>query len=336
MRAESITLRQAAPVTRPPRTKVAFLYSSQGAGRPGFGRRLMGTDPAFAAALERADRVIRERLGWSLVDALRPDGDLEALAGHPAAVQPLHTAMQIALTAAVRARGVEADAVAGLCYGELAAAEAAGALSVEQAMRLACAQARTTLRPLPPGALAVVALARDQLGELLAPGGSLHVAVELSAGQTVVAGPASEVASLLEHAERTAVAAVPTPLGRAYHSPEVAPLAPGFLADVGPIRPASARLPFYSSTAAAPLDGSELGLGYWWRHFVRTSRFAPTVARMLADGYESFLEIGPGPMLSDPVESVAAGARRTVSVSVVSADAGDEIAALTAAISGLR
>ena len=315
---------------------VAFLYTSQGAGRPGFGRQLLAADPAFAAALERADRVIREQLGWSLVEALRPGGDLEALAGHPAAVQPLHTAMQIALTAAVRARGVEADAVIGLCYGELAAAEAAGALTEEQAMRLACAQGRSTQRPLPPGALALVALSRDELGELLAPGASLHVAVELSAAHTVVAGPASEVITLLERAERAAVAAVPTPLGRAYHSPEVAPLAPGFVADAGSIRPAPARLPFYSSTAAARLEGSELGLGYWWRHFVTTSRFAPTVARMLADGYDSFLEIGPGPMLSAPVESVASAAGRPAGVAEVSADAGDEIAALTAAISDLR
>jgi acyl transferase domain-containing protein len=314
---------------------IAFLYSSQGAGRPSFGRRLLAVDPVFGAALERTDRVVRARLGWSLVDALRPGGDLEVLAGDPAAVQPLHTAMQIALTASVRARGVEPDAVAGLCYGELAAAEAVGALTIDQAMRLACAQARTTERPLRPGALALVALARDQLDELLAPGASLHVAVELSAAQTVVAGPPEEVTGLVERAERAAVAAVPMPLGRAYHSPAVAPLAPGFLADAGPIHPSAARLPFYSSVAGTQLEGSELGLGYWWRHFVTTSRFAPTVARMLADGYDSFLEIGPGPMLSASVESVGVATGREVGVKVVSADAGDEIVALTAAISGV-
>ncbi len=314
---------------------VAFLYSSQGAGRPDFGRRLLAADPVFAATLERADHVIRARLGWSLVAALRPDGRLESLASDPAAVQPLHTAMQIALTAAVRAHGIEPDAVAGLCYGELAAAEAAGALSVEQAMQVACAQARTTRRPLPPGALAMVALAPDQLGELLAPSRSLHLAVELSPGHTVVAGPADEVASLLRRTERAAIISAPTTLGRAYHSPLVAPLAPGFAADAGPIRPAPARLPFYSSAAAGRLAGDELDLGYWWRHFVRTSRFAPTVARMLADGYDSFLEIGPGPMLAGPVEAVAAAAGRRADLAVVAAEAGDELAALTAALGSL-
>jgi acyl transferase domain-containing protein len=189
---------------------------------------------------------------------------------------------------------------------------------------------------LPAGALAADALGRDRLDELLAPGRSLHVAVELAPAHTIVAGPAREVAGLLHRTERASVAAVPARLGRAYHSPHVAPLASGFLADAGTIRPAPARVPFYSSAAAAPLAGDELGLGYWWRHFVRTSRFGPAVARMLADGYDSFLELGPGPMLAPAVGAVAAAEGRSVSVAVASADVGDEVAALTGALASVE
>jgi acyl transferase domain-containing protein len=99
----------------PPSVSPAFLYGSQGAvAGADFGRRLLDADPVFAATFDRADHVIRARLGWSLVAAPRSDGPLESLASDPAAVQPLQTAMRIAITAAVRARHIEPDADARL------------------------------------------------------------------------------------------------------------------------------------------------------------------------------------------------------------------------------
>ena len=57
---------------------------------------------------------------------------------------------------------------------------------------------------------------------------------------------------------------------------------------------------------------------------------------MLADGHDSFLELGPGPMLSAAVESVAAAEGRSVSVAVASTDLGDEVAALNWSLAALH
>ncbi|MDT8345878.1 MAG: beta-ketoacyl synthase N-terminal-like domain-containing protein, partial [Thermohalobaculum sp.] len=131
--------------------RTAFLFSGNGAQWPGMGCDLFAADPAFRAAFEAVAAEVAAQAGDD-----EPAADLVALLHDPALdrrieaseiAQPLIFAVQVALVEALGARGLRPDAVAGHSVGEVAAAWAAGALSLGDAVRLIRMRARA-VRPL--------------------------------------------------------------------------------------------------------------------------------------------------------------------------------------------
>ena len=130
---------------------VAFIYSGNGSQWLGMGQRLMAESPRFVELMTAMDQEIRAVAGFSIIEELQADTTTSRL-NETIIAQPLLFAMQVALTTLLRERGVEAQAVAGHSVGEVTAAWAAGALSLEQAIEVICA---AVLPKSPPGAPAV-------------------------------------------------------------------------------------------------------------------------------------------------------------------------------------
>jgi acyl transferase domain-containing protein len=115
--------------------KVAFVFSGEGLQYAGMGRELYRTQPLFRDILDRCDRGVRERCGWSLLDTLyAPDraDDLHRTT-HAA---PIVVALEYALAAVWRSWGIEPALLIGDGIGECAAAAVAGLLPIEDALQL--------------------------------------------------------------------------------------------------------------------------------------------------------------------------------------------------------
>ena len=119
--------------------RTAFVYSGQGGEWTGMGEALYRTEPVLRAVLDRCDRLMSEERGASLLDVMfgRPGaaGDLR----DPVWAYPANYALQVALTALWESIGIRPTRVLGQGVGEIAAAQAAGALSLEDGLRLAAA-----------------------------------------------------------------------------------------------------------------------------------------------------------------------------------------------------
>ena len=139
-------------------TRVAFVYAGHGNEWEGMGEALYEAEPAARAVLDRCDRLVREERGASLLDVMfgRPGaaGDL----GDPAWALPAVYALDAALTALWASVGVKPGRVLGDGVGEIAAALAAGVLTLEDGLRLAMALSSPE-EPLPRIALGDPALA---------------------------------------------------------------------------------------------------------------------------------------------------------------------------------
>ena len=122
------------PETAP---KVAFAYAGRTGRWAGMGEALYESEPAVRAVLDRCEEVLREARGASLLDVMfgrsGSAGDLD----DPQWEQPASYALQCALTALWSSVGVRPGLVLGHGLGELAAAQAAGVLGLEDGMRLA-------------------------------------------------------------------------------------------------------------------------------------------------------------------------------------------------------
>ena len=119
-----------------PATRVAFAFSAHGSQWAGMGESLYRSEPVARAVLDRCDELMREERGASLLDILfGAEQDLD----DPAWAQPAVYAIECALAAQWASVGIRPNAVVGSRPGGLAAAQAAGAISLEEGLRLSAA-----------------------------------------------------------------------------------------------------------------------------------------------------------------------------------------------------
>ena len=115
----------------------AFVYAGGEEPWAGMGEALYSSEPAARAVLERCDRLVREGRGASLLDVMFGRAGAAGVLDDPAWARPAVYALQAALTALWESVGIRPGRVLGLGPGEIAAARAAGLLSLEDGLRLA-------------------------------------------------------------------------------------------------------------------------------------------------------------------------------------------------------
>src|SRR5262245_30137495 len=116
---------------------LAFVFSARGSEWPGMGNLFPAAGPDVRQAIDRCDAFVRDRLRWSITDELDRSRDSGRMADE--SLVPTLAAIQIALCDGWHARGVVPSAVLGISGGEFAAAYAAGALTLDDTMAIACA-----------------------------------------------------------------------------------------------------------------------------------------------------------------------------------------------------
>ena len=283
---------------------IVFVFGGQGTQWSGMGRELYQTEPAFREAFDAvADRY---RL-HSDVDLLTlVDGGDEGRLAETGHAQPGIFALQVGLVALLRSWGIVPERVVGHSVGEIAAAHAAGVLSLESAVEVVRHRARL-MQSLPRGgAMIQVGLAEADLRavlEGLSPG--LAVAALNAPAVSVAAGPRSAIDALAARLEADGVSVQRVPVEYAFHSPAVAPAAERLAEALRGIVPGVASIPIVSTVTGLPASLGDYGPEYWARNVRDTVRFAPAIRRALEDGAGIALEISPHPTLLAGVASVA-------------------------------
>lgn len=283
--------------------KIAFLFPGQGAQSVGMGRELDRDLPAVRELFDRAGDI----LGFDLRQVCF-DGPAEALE----ATDVSQPAIYVASLAALKGLEVEnpdlvasCAGAAGLSLGEYTALTFAGVMDFESGLRLVrkrgqAMQAAAVATP--SGMTSVLGLdeaAVDELCRKVAPTGRLWKANLLGPGNVVVSGETAalervpEVAALLG-----AMKVVPLKVAGAFHSELMKP-ADRQLADVLAATAMSApRIPVYSNVDAAPHSEPDEIRRTLVAQVLEGVRWEDSMRRMIADGFDTFYEIGPGRVLT--------------------------------------
>ena len=287
--------------------RVALIFPGQGGQWLGMAREMLGTEPRFAAVVARCDAALPRGTGWTVREQLLAEPDSKAYRMSEIGVlQPVLVVVEIALAELWQSLGVEPVAVVGHSMGEVGAAYFAGALSLEDAMRVICERSRLLQRTSGAGAMAVLELSSDETAERIARyGDRLCVAVVNGPRSTVISGDPSAVAEVRADCEREGIFCRAVQVDVASHSTQMDPLVPELRNAVKDVRPTAAAMALYSTVDAARVDGATLDASYWGRNLRSTVRFGATVAAMLADGIDAFIEVSPHPALLVSVAQVA-------------------------------
>ena len=280
-----------------------WVFSGQGSQWAGMGAGLLASEPAFAAAVAEVEPLITQEAGFSVTEAMTAPDTVTGIDR----VQPTLFAMQIALAATMRSHGVQPGAVIGHSLGEVAASVVAGALSLEDGVRVICRRSRLMSRIAGAGAMASVELPAPQVLSELAARGVTDVVLSVvsSPKSTVIGGAKETVRDLVTGWERREVMAREVAVDVASHSPQVDPIL-GELADVlADLTPMTPAVPYYSATLYDPRDKPTWDAGYWVDNLRHTVRFAAAVQAALEDGHRVFGELAPHPVLTHAVEQTA-------------------------------
>ncbi len=282
-----------------------WVFSGQGSQWAGMGAELLATEPVFAATVAQAEPVIAAESGFSVTEAMSAP---EVVTGQDR-LQPTLFTMQVAMAATMKAHGVRPGAVIGHSLGEAAAAVVAGALSLEDGLRLICRRSRLMSRIAGKGATAAVELpAKQVLSELTGRGiNDVVVAVVASPQSTVIAGTTQTVRDLVADWEQRGVMAREVPVDVAFHSPQVEPIVDDLAEALADLQPMTPEIPFYSATLFDPREQPVCDADYWVTNMRRMVRFATAVQAALEDGYRVFAELSPHPLLTRALEQTASG-----------------------------
>ncbi|MFE7834814.1 SDR family NAD(P)-dependent oxidoreductase [Streptomyces sp. NPDC057474] len=286
----------AAGVSRRP----VWVFSGQGSQWPGMTRGLLTHEPAFAAALGEVEPLIAAEAGFSVLDVVREGREITGCGR----VQPVLFAVQIALAATWRAYGVEPAGVVGHSMGEVAAAVVAGALSLQDGVRVICRRSALLTRIAGAGAMASVGLGPAEVEADLASAdasASVSVAVLAAPGSTVVSGDTAVVERLVERWDTRGVPARLIAVDVASHSPQVEPLLDDLAAALTDVTPRPPTVPFYSTVLDDPRAVPAFDAAYWCHNLRRPVRFTDAVRAAAQDRHTAYAEMSPHPVVTQAV-----------------------------------
>ena len=270
-----------------------FVFSGHGSQWAGMGRSLLAEEPVFAAAIDRLDPLIKAEAGFSLRDDLRAEADATTM-DH---VQPLVFGLQVALAEVWAHYGVRPSAVIGHSFGEVAAAVVAGALTEADGARVVALRSRLLASLAGDGAMALLEVDAREAERLVGTASDVDIAVLTSPAQTVIAGDAPRVREIVSIVESSGRLAKLVKLDVAAHSPIVDQVTGRLVQDLAGLSATGPELDFYSTALTDPRERPAFDPDYWARNLRQPVRFSAAVDAATEDGYRTFVELSPHPVL---------------------------------------
>ena len=289
-----------------------YLFPGQGSQFPGMAKSLWDSSKEAAGLLERANSI----LGFRITDIM-----FEGSSDDLRATNVTQPAIFLHSVVLARCSGLPSpDMVAGHSLGEFSALAAAGAMDFDDALRLVAIRAREMQLCCDkvPGTMAAVIGLPDETVEKVCSGceGIVVPANYNSPGQVVISGEKEAIAAAcVKMKEARAKRALPLPVGGAFHSPLMEP-ARAELAKAIEATPVMVPVcPIYQNYTAKPSTDPEEIKRNLLLQLTSPVRWTQTIRQMVADGADSFLEIGPGTVLQGLVKRIAPEIENVESIS---------------------
>lgn len=279
--------------------KIAFLFAGQGAQAPGMGQSLYQQGGAAARVFNEMEAV---RPG-TLEDCFTADAQRLM---QTAVTQPCVYTVDLACAEALRQAGIVPEAAAGFSLGEVAALTFAGVFTPADGAEIVCRRGEIMQRANEkyPGAMAAVLRMADEDVETLCRQHTGVWPVNYNCpGQLVVAGLAEALPAFCDAVKAAGGMPRPLPVGGAFHTPLMQEAAVEFSAVLQAENWQPPAMPVVANLTAAPYQPPYADTLAAQMH--NPVRWRAAVEAMVRDGFDTFVEVGPGKTLSGFVRRIA-------------------------------
>jgi [acyl-carrier-protein] S-malonyltransferase len=313
----------------------AYIYPGQGSQSVGMGHALALVSSHAAIAWREADDALGEPLSTLAWEG--PADELDLTVNAQPALLAASVAAHRALVALDSATADLAPPAfhAGHSMGQYSAMVAAGVLDLADALRLVRERGRLMQASSGDGAMAaIIGLPDDRVDDLVAAGaenGILTVANRNSPGQIVISGERSAVESAVEASKSLgARRGILLPVSVAAHSPLMAEAADGMERALASVTFRDPAAPLLANADASPLTDGAACRRELIDHLTRGVDWVRAVEAMRARGTDTFIEVGPGKVLTGLVKRIASESR-TIVIDDITTDRGLELSTASAA-----
>jgi len=289
--------------------KVAFIFPGQASQRAGMAVELLSGHPTARDMFRQAGEI----LGLDLA-GLCTTGD-DALLTRTDIAQPALLTTCLAWLTLIREHGIRPQLVAGHSLGEFSAWVAAGVLEFAEAVRLVRRRGELmeeASRRRPGGMLAVLGLTDAQVKEMCERAGSAGVVAAVNfncPGQVVVSGEASALEAVAGAVKAARGKAMALRVSGAFHSPLMEDAAHAFAGLVESLVLRDPTVPVVANATADLVVRAEDARKVMTSQMTNPVLWTDSVRRMISEGVRTFVEVGPGNVLTKLVERISAEAR---------------------------
>ena len=282
--------------------KKAYIFPGQGSQFPGMARQLYETNSTAREMLEKANEI----LGFRITDIMF-EGTGEELK-ETKVTQPAIFLHSVVLAKCLP--DFKPEMVAGHSLGEFSALVAAGAMDFEEGLKLVSIRAQAMQKACetnPGGMAAVLMLDAETIERICEETEGIVVAANYNCdGQIVISGEKAAVdAACIRLKEAGARRALPLPVGGAFHSPLMEPARAELAEGIEKAVFKTPICPVYQNVTAKPSTDPEEIKANLLSQLTSPVRWTQSVQNMIADGADTFIELGPGKVLQGLVAKIA-------------------------------
>jgi [acyl-carrier-protein] S-malonyltransferase len=284
---------------------IAFIFPGQGSQQVGMGKALADAFPVCRETFAEADQALDEPLSRIAFEG--PDETLMLTEN----TQPAILAVSVAAARLLESRGISPALVAGHSLGEYSANVVAGTFSFDEALRIVRRRGRYMQEAVPVGEgsmAAILGLDADVVAEACAAaaGAGVVSAANLNGpGQVVIAGGRDAVAKASDRAKALgAKRVVPLSVSAPFHCALMKPAQERLAPELRALRVAKPRVPIVANVDAEPKRDAASAIEALVAQVSAPVRWEAVVRRLASEGVTTYVEVGPGTVLSGLVRKI--------------------------------
>lgn len=289
-------------------SKIAILFSGQGAQYPGMMKDLYDAEPVAKELFDKADAALGREISKVCFEGTQEDLNLT----HN--TQPCMLAGDLATAMVLKAHGIQADAVAGFSLGEYAALAYAGVISMDDVFSVVQIRADAMQKAVAPGEGAMAAFigaTAEQVEEICSKvtKGYVVAANYNQPLQTVVSGSAAGVDEAYALAEIAGLRCMKLAVSAPFHCALMEPASKRLEEEFKSISFKDPSVPVYMNVDGKPMTNGSTVPELLVKQAMSPVQWVKTLENMQADGIDTFIECGAGKTLSGLVKKTLKGVK---------------------------